>query len=379
MDRGAGGPLRHAPDDGERTAEELAPATAPGAGARSEPLTAAALRVLDQVPAEWDALVAADDSASPSHQPLVWAAFAAAFPGFEWRLLASYEGGALAAGVPVVIARRGPFRWLHALPWMLSAAPLARAGAHAAADRMLATAFAALAQREQVVGGEWACYRPGVEPVGEDALSAVPGNTRWVETALLPVEHGLDACRAAMGRKARQTLEQAGERGLVFAEEPAALDEAYALHVAQSRHWPGHRPLPIELSRRLLAARASGDSVARLFTLRSGHGLESATLVLDGAHETLAWWAGTHPGGRRLQAFTLLMWRVAEWATQHGRRRLNLGASTGLEGVSAFKRSLGADIVRYPVRVLDARHAGWAGRALALAQSARRRRAGGRA
>ncbi|MEQ1834281.1 MAG: GNAT family N-acetyltransferase [Candidatus Eisenbacteria bacterium] len=336
-------------------------------------------RVLDHAPADWDALVAADRSASPSHQPLVWDAFTAALPGFEWRLLASYDAGTLVAGVPVLLERRGPFRWLHALPWMLSAAPLAQPGAHAHADRVLAPAFAELARREHVVGGEWACYRPGLEPVADDALAAVPGSTRQVETALLAVGRGLDACHAAMGRKARQTLEQAAERGLEFREDAAALDEAYALHVAQSRHWPGHRPLPLALSRRLLAARAQGEPVARLFTLRSAQGLESATLVLDGAHETLAWWAGTHPAGRRLQAFTLLMWRVAGWAAEHGRLRLNLGASTGLEGVSAFKRSLGADIAGYPVRVLDARHAGRAGRWLAALQLARRRRRAERA
>lgn len=204
-------------------------------------------------------------------------------------------------------------------------------------------------------------------------LALVPGETRRFEAALLPLEHGLEARRAAMGRKQRQSLDQASARGLAFAEDATALDEAYALHVAQSRHWPGHRALPLELSRRLLAARDHGTPVARLFTLRDARGLVSAALALDGAHETFPWWSGTHPDGRRSQAFTLLMWRIAEWAAAHGRRRVNLGASTGLGGVSAFKKSLGAALEGYPVRWLDARHAPWSGRVLAGLQAWRRR------
>src|SRR5688572_28667830 len=81
--------------------------------------------VLDDVPAGWDALLAGDPAASPAHRPGLWQAIAAAIPAFDWRLLASYEGGVLEAGAPVMIERRGPFRWLHALPWLLPGAPVA--------------------------------------------------------------------------------------------------------------------------------------------------------------------------------------------------------------------------------------------------------------
>lgn len=336
-------------------------------------MSTGAATVLDHVPAGWDALVRADTSSSPSHQPLVWEAFAAVFPGFEWQLLVHREAGVLTAGAPVVLSRRGPLRWLHALPWLLSAAPVAVAGAHARGDVALARSFAELARAQRVIGGEWSCYRSCGDPVTAQALAHVPGNTRWVATALMPLEHGLEPRRVAMGRKARQALDQASDRGLVFAEDADALEEVYALHVMQSRHWPGHRPLPIELSRRLLAARSAGEPVARLFTLRSARGLVSGTLALDGAHETFPWWAGTHSEGRRLQAFTLLLWRVAEWAAAHGRRRVNLGASTGLEGVSAFKKALGAEILEYPVHRLDAGNANAAGRLLASVQAWHRR------
>jgi hypothetical protein len=327
---------------------------------------------LDHVPAGWDALLAADPSASPSHRPDVWAALAAAIPGFAWRLLVHVEDGGLVAGAPVVLSRRGPFRWLHALPWLLPAPPLARPGAHAEADAAIARGVAALAGEQRVVGGEWSLYRPdGPEP-SEAMLASVPGETRWFEAALLRLDRGLEPLRARMSRKQRQALEHARSRGYTFADEPEALDEAHALHLAQASAWRSREPLPLDLSRRLLAA-GGGEPVARLFTLRSRRDLVSATLALDSRHETFVWWSGTHAEGRRASAFAYLLWCVCELAAERGRRRLNLGASTDLPHVAAFKASLGAEAFRYPVRRLDARASGWPGRALGALQAVVRR------
>ena len=326
---------------------------------------------LDHVPAGWDSLFAEDPSASPSHRPEAWAALAAAIPGFEWRLLVHRREGAIAAGAPLVLARRGPFRWLHALPWLLPAPPLARPGTHAAGDAAIAHAFAQFAREQRVVGGEWSFYRPEGPAPEEAALAIVPGETRWFEAALLKLDHGLEPLLKRMSRKQRQALDHARERGYTFADEPEALDEAHALHLAQAKAWES-RPLPLELSRRLLAP-ATGEPIARLFTLRGRDGLVSATLALDSPCETFVWWSGTHPSGRRTQAFAFLLWCVCEHAAARGRRRLNLGASTDLPHVAAFKSSLGAEAFRYPVRRLDARVAGWAGRAIGALQGALRR------
>ena len=336
-----------------------------------------AVQALDRVPAGWSALVAADPSASPSHRPELWAAFAAVLPGLEWRLLALEERGTLVAGAPVMLERRGPFAWLHALPWLLPAPPLAGPGDHARADRALARALAELAREHRAVGGTWSLYRPDGPPADEAALAAVPGETRAIEAAVLRLTDGLATLRGRMSRKQRQAIDHARARGYGFAEEPAALEEAYALHLSQSRRWRRHRPLPLELSRRLVAADAS-EPLARLFTLRSGGELQSATLALDGPHETFVWWSGTRPEGRRGQAFALLLWSIAEWAVARGRRRLNLGASPGLPQVAAFKGALGAEGFRYPAHWLDASAAPWFGRRLAALQRAvRGRRAGG--
>ena len=331
------------------------------------------VQVLAHVPAGWDALLAGDEAASPSHRPEVWSALAAALPAFEWRLLVLPGPSGPAAGTPVLIERRGPFRWLHALPWLLPGAPVACPGGHAMADAALVPAFARLARELMVVGGAWSFYRPGVPAPSPAVLDSLPGETRRFEAALLPLGGGAGAWRARMDRKQRQALDRALDRPASFAEEPGALDEAYALHLAQGERWGGHRPLPLELSRRLLQAGPARDPVARLFTLRSPAGLDAAVFALDGPHETFLWWSGTHASARRHAAFARLVWQVGEWAGARGRRRLNLGASTGLPHVAAFKSSLGAEGEAYPVRWLSARHAGATGRLLGWAQRWRRR------
>ncbi|MCC6652163.1 MAG: GNAT family N-acetyltransferase [Candidatus Eisenbacteria bacterium] len=330
-----------------------------------------AARWLDRAPEGWAALVAADPLSSPSHRPEVAAAFVAALPGFEQRFAAVERDGHLIGGAPLLVERRGGARWLHALPMLLSAAPIARAGEHAEVDMAVATAVADLAAELGAAGGEWALYRPGA-PVDDAACERVGGETRWLEASVVDLAGGVEAALQRVSRKHRQAMRAARERGLRFAEEPAALEGAYALHLAQSRAWGTHRALPLPLSRELLAA-GGPQPAARLFTIRRQGELVSAALALDGPHETFVWWSGTHLEGRRLNAFPLLLWGVVEWAAAAGRARVNLGASTGLQMVASFKSSMGAESVRYPVRWLDARHAGAPARAIGWLQGLVRR------
>lgn len=263
----------------------------------------------------------------------------------EW--LCIEQGAELLGGAPVLIERRAGAQWLHALPMMLSGAPIARPGAHEAVDAGVAHAFSVRLRAEALAGGAWACYRPEGPPVAASALDALPGETRWVEAAVIPLRGGADMALKRIDRKSRQALQQTLARPLEFAEDPEALESAYALHLAQRSQWGATRALPLELSRRLLAGAVPA---ARLFTVRDGRGLLAATLALDGPHETFLWWSGTHAEGRRSQAFTRLVWGIVEWASARGRARVDLGASTGLSLVADFKRSLGAEGVRYPVR-----------------------------
>lgn len=331
-----------------------------------------AARWLDGAPQGWSELLAADPSASAAHRPEVWEAFAAALPGLVPRVAVVEEAGRLLGGAPVLLERRGGLHWLHAMPMLLPGAPVALPGEHARVDAESAAAFASLARELGAVGGEWSLWRPAGPALDHSSLAPLGGELRTLEAAVVTLGAGLEAARARIDRKHRQEMRRARERGLVFAEDPDALEACYALHATQGSRWRGHRALPLELSRRLLAA-GGPMPAARLFTLRLAGDVVSGALALDGPHETFVWWSGTHPAGRRLHAFPLLMWAIVEWASGAGRARVNLGASTGLEQVASFKQSLGAESVRYPVFWLDARHAPAPARAVAWAQAQLRR------
>jgi CelD/BcsL family acetyltransferase involved in cellulose biosynthesis len=325
-------------------------------------------RCLDRPPPGWRELIAADPGATAAHRPALWAALAAVRPGTSVRCLAVEADGALRGGLPVLVERRGGLHWLRALPFMLPGAPVAAAGAHAEVDAAVAVALRALQRELGAVGGEWVLYRPGGPPVAPDAREVPAGETRWVRAATIELADGPEAAWARVDRETRRDIRHARAR-LAWAEEPAALEEAYALHMGQARAWRGHPLPPVELSRRLLADGGDGlGPLARLFTLRRGRALVCATLALDHPRETMPWWSGSDPAARRLGAFPFLLWGVVEWAARAGRDRVNLGGSAGAEPVAAFKDSLGAGEVRYPVRWLGAPDAGVVGRVVARLQ-----------
>ena len=322
-------------------------------------------RWLDAAPPEWDPLRRSDANATAAHGPELWAALASSTPGLQVRLLAVFDEHGLAGGMPVAIERRHGLDWISAMPWVLPGAPLARDGAHAAVDAAAAAAFASLQRERRAAGGLWSLYRPEGPAFAVPQAACPAGRLGEVETAWIAVDRGTEAAWRAIDRKSRQALARARE-DLAFAEEPAALAEAWTLYARQARAWNGYRPLAIEMLRRLLASRdPRGEPCARLFTVRDARGLLSSVMVLDSRCEAFLWWSGTRSEGRAHQAFGVLAWSVVEWAARNGRKRVNLGASPGLAAVASFKDSLGATPFRYPVLWLDGSHAPWTARVLA--------------
>jgi hypothetical protein len=329
-------------------------------------------RVLDAPPSGWSTLLAEDRNATPAHRPELWTELARVLEGMSPRFVAVEEHGALLGGGPVFIQRRAGFHWIHALPFLLTGAPLARAGAHGAVDAAFGAALAELQCGLPGVGGAWSLYRPEGPAADPATLDQLSGETRFVETSLIELEDGIDAARSRIERDTRYELRRARARGLVIAQEPERVDEVYALHLAQARHWPGYRPLPLELSRRLLAARGdaegSREPMARLFVARDARGVVCSMFFLDHSREMFAWWGVTRGGGRGQHAMPYLLWSAAQWAAAAGRSRVNLGGSAGRNTLAAFKHGLGSRAVSYPVRWMDARHGPWMVRWLAALQ-----------
>ena len=216
-------------------------------------VTGAVARLVDVPPRRGPRLLREDPNATPAHRPDVWHALATTLPGTTVGFIAVEDERGLAGGAPVAIERRAGLRWLHALPYALGGAPLARQGMHRVVDDAVAVALAGLQRELELVGGDWTLYRPVGPEVAAETLERARRETRAVEIARIDLagRRGRDA--AAAGSRRTLRLRRARSRGLTFVEDPAALEAAYALHLAQSRRWSGYRPLPLELSRRLLA------------------------------------------------------------------------------------------------------------------------------
>ena len=292
----------------------------------------------------------------PAHRAEVHEALVAVATSAERRYVVAERDGVAIGGAPAVIERRAGAHWLHALPHLLPAAPISSPGERA--DR-----------------------RPPRVRGGSRHFSARPAR-RWGVVALPPIgcrlgrragvrarrdPHGEggaaslrpdEAIESRLDRDARHSYRRAQASGLAFAEEPEALEEVYALYVAQSRRWRGHRPLALELSRRLIAARGSNGSgpVARLFTARDGRRLLVGILVLEHPRGALLVVERLAPGRARTARVP-----VADAAASPQTRRAaasRASTSAAAPGFPASRRS-GARSARadvsYPVCWLDAR------------------------
>jgi hypothetical protein len=322
-------------------------------------------RWLDVPPPSWEALLEHDLNAGPGHRRALPMALADVIPGCRACFLAVEEEGELLGGLPVVFERRMGLEWLRALPFTLPGAPVARLGSHAAVDRLVAESLAAATLENRVVGGEWVLFRPVGPAVASAAVERVVGETRIATTDVLDLADGAAAAYRRVGRREREAIATTSARGIRCSEDPEALEAVYALYAAQSQHWPGHRPKPLALFRRLL----QGDTpVGRLFTVQDSRGLLSGTLALVSQHEWMVWWSGSHPDARRRHGFVSLLWSIAESAAREGARRLNLGASAGLDRVASFKHGLGAREMAVPIRWIGADHASAWGRWAAVIQ-----------
>lgn len=345
-------------------------------------------RWLDSPPADWDAWLRNDPSGAPGHRPEVARAMAAALPGMTAAWVAVGPEHDAAGGACVLIERRAGFHWLHAMPFLLGGAPLARPGEHARVDLAVAAALEARARSLGAVGGEWVLYRPGGPSPADEALERVGGETRWMESAIVDLGSGIEAAWRRVEGETRRSIEKARKHGLVFAEAPDEVEEGYRLYAAQARAFAGYRPRPLAFWRRLLEPSASrpeaasqpeaappakAGPAARLFVVRDERGVLATALTLVGGREAMVWLTGMDPSGRAVHAFPLLLWSLVEWGAGAGCVRVNLGASAGRDAVATFKRGLGAADYRHPVRWMGAGHAGALGRGLAALQRRLRR------
>src|SRR5262249_36020990 len=144
-------------------------------------------RILDDPPPEWSVLVAEDRNATPAHRPELWTAWCRTMPGMRRCFVSVEAQGGMIGGAGFLLERRAGFHWIRALPLALSGAPLARAGSHAIVEGACAEAMARLLRERRGAGGEWSLYRPAGPGVEVAAIDRLPGETRVVETSIIPL------------------------------------------------------------------------------------------------------------------------------------------------------------------------------------------------
>jgi hypothetical protein len=144
---------------------------------------------------------------------------------------------------------------------------------------------------------------------------------------------------ARMHRTTRREWRRLRARGYVVSVEapgdflPAFMD----LHRERCAEW-GTRPIAAPALKAILDSGPHWHA----FVVRDADGrFFGAHLTVDLGDELFAWVGTTY----RIQGgslATLLIGHELQWCQERGRRGLNIGTSSGMPGVSDYKRSLGA-------------------------------------
>lgn len=235
---------------------------------------------------------------------------------------------------PVIIAGQPwPFRasWI-ALPWLCPGAPLADPPPLRGAA---AEALAALVRSRRPCAATIVWPAATVPPD-----CCLPGFARrqcvtHVLELNAPFATLFDRCFEGRLRTAVRKAERSGVQVQNDAE-PQAIEGYWQLVVgdlARRRHDPLTRALLEELVR---------QPGARLWTAWLGGRMVAGMVVLTGPAEAFWWHGAVDPQARAEQPGALLLSSAIAGAVADGVPRFNLGASTRLPGVAAFKASCGA-------------------------------------
>jgi CelD/BcsL family acetyltransferase involved in cellulose biosynthesis len=285
---------------------------------------------------EWDALVA--QSGRPyrySHRSAAGRAFEEAYPSYRFTpLRVEYADGSELL-FPLVRVRRRVRQLGTALasPLGLEGRPVAVQGAPRGDH--FTQLFAALDGVGQlVVNGGAGGSPPDAGVVSTSATHVVdlrPGYEALWERSFAPSNR--NKCRKA-------------ERGGVEVAEDSsdeAVDAYYSLYAQASAEWGyDEPPYPSALFRALLAHGSAELWIARL----DGRPV-AGSIVLRGSHDLCYWSAALDREHRDVAPSNAVLRAVIESGCERGFDYVDLGGSTGLPGVEAFKLSFGGIPVEY--------------------------------
>jgi CelD/BcsL family acetyltransferase involved in cellulose biosynthesis len=285
------------------------------------------------------------------HLPAWLAALESSFPRFTARWITARSGTELVGLMPVVEMRRGPFRFLMALPFGTYGHPLAPDGA---VRGELLGLYVELSAARRCLESEASLF-DGV------TLSALPPSwaVRMQECSLIELTGSFeDFRRDALSSKRRQLCNRGLRAGVRVRELESEREvrDFHAIYAVCSRDWGGVHPYPLRFFLELWKRRDAGVVFWGGFL---GGRLLGGNIDFYFGRMAQAWQAGISPEAYRYSVGSLLVTAAVEEAYRRGCRTFNLGSSGGDEGMIFFKRSFGGSEYLYPVLEMKRRWWGW--------------------
>lgn len=295
--------------------------------------------------------VAAYPGATFFHTPAWLAVLETSFRRFRTGWITAREGDELVGVMPLVEMKRGPFRFLWALPFGTYGHPLAHDPAVRAA---LLQMFVRLASRSS-------CLEAAASFFDGSWLSNVPAAAcvRMEECCLIELEGKFeDFWRGALSSKRRQLCNRGLRAGVTVRalETEDEVQAFHALYVAGSRAWGGVHPYPLRFFLELFKRRDSGVVFWGGYL---GERLLGGNIDFYYGEMAQAWQAGISSEAYPYHVGSLLVTSAVEEAYLRGLKIFNLGSSGGDEGLIFFKKSLGGTEFVYPVIEMKKRWWGW--------------------
>lgn len=325
-----------------------------------------------ELPAEWDALVAADPGAGFFQSRRWLAAVLTAWPDARPHLLLARRndpGGSrdreVLGGVVAIERGRGLLRRIHGLPQATHGGPVMAldapggwgdlSGARPWVDDGCDAWFGGTALGGALVtalfeGAQAAEVRlVDASGAGGDRVTVCPGAAgEFPTTRLLDLESSLESLWRECGSGCRYAIKRARRDGWRV-QRRGARDMPEIRRLAQIAR--RERGLALNVPNSLLAALESGTDgpwggVDVWVGLRDGGAVEAALLNLRHGHRAQNYMAVASEIGRKGGVQNLLHWSAIEHGSEAGVRVYDFGASPGLPRVERFKASFGAQEFR---------------------------------
>ncbi len=285
------------------------------------------------------------------HTPAWMEALSAAFESFRSRWIVAREGEGIVGLMPYIEAVRGPFRFMHALPFGTYGDPLSF---DLQTRVRLLESFFSSARRP-------ACLVARAHVLNATTTDIFPRgvDTKMDECRMIRLEDGFEKYwYTDVKNKKRQDCNR-GERLGVTVRSLDSDDELaglYNLYKVESHGWGGVHPYPRALFRELFARTEEGVLILGAFLdgeLLGGH------IDFYFGKTAQAWQAGMSERSSEYSAGALLVKHAVKEACGMGVTGFNLGSSGGNRGIIFFKESMGGGEFRFPVGEVSKRWWGW--------------------